>query len=995
MHLGLGRFKSAVITGLFALGIGLSVLVPLTQGTAAAQGEKYYQITPTDIRAEGGILREAVKLTCAGGLYGGGTCAGGFTYLGFPPTAGRPQAVCHGTLYLFTGNFPYTQGELDADATFNDPANTALKNAHDAGLISAQDICPDPPDVAVNPVTVTNADLYGPDGACVPKGADLLPKDAGYCSSHGGVPLVPGPGGVFVNPGPGGGGTTPPPSCPPISGVGGTYVTSTKKCAYLKSQFPGGTCPAGTTEGDYYGSNPNNPQPACLGDPTTPAGGTGAEPDSCPIGTDTPMRWAMCPIYAGMDALATGLDKVIDEYMSTGNDLFEQKQSNYKNAWGTFRTFGISLVVIAGLVMVISEALGIQLLDAYTARKVAPRLFVGVIGIAFSWDLAQFLCFLFDGLGHSAGTVIYQAFNTSAQQTGVGTAISAAVTQLGAVAGAAGYAYLLGPAGLLSLVGTLVLGMLIGFVVLIARQAIIVACVILAPLAIAAYILPNTSKLAKFWWDTFIRMLMLYPIATGLIALCKVLGKYAGDSKLLFSSAAGLLFYFAGYALLPIAFRLTGGLVATLGGIANDRTRGAFDGLKNRRKAATDATKDRMSQRSTAWRADKVAALKNLANNSPDSRLRKFAYGGMARTLGGGKYGNIEARASARRAQEGKIINDQIESGDDAEVRALSVNKQWADNQAMNSVASADGHTYSVGGMRRRNSNGSMEYKTLGGAWASEQNVINAQKRWGNNSFAKQASLAYEMRKASSEDELQGLAQNYRAVAQGRDASGNKIAGAGGGWGLSENQAGGNWMGAAFQNQNKHLEFKRTDWKSGQMSDSGRKQFVDEIYENRGSYNLGQMGSNTIQQLKVAHQDAVAKGDVNQIQRIRAISETFMHDVGRGGGGLGGGAPEAEMAALSAASGGPATGATAVSPGGVVSRSPGATGTPGTSTPEGMRTANTPGAAHVAERVVELARMTGAYTAPSTDEYVHQASGDAHAPAGPSVGGRVNNQQQK
>lgn len=52
----------------------------------------------------------------------------------------------------------------------------------------------------------------------------------------------------------------------------------------------------------------------------------------------------------------------------------------------------------------------------------------------------------------------------------------------------------------------------------------------------------------------------------------------------LVGTVVGVLFFFAGYALLPLAFRLTGGLVAQLGGLANDKSRGAFDRLKKGRQ---------------------------------------------------------------------------------------------------------------------------------------------------------------------------------------------------------------------------------------------------------------------------------------------------------------------------------------------------------------------------------------------------------------------------
>lgn len=320
------------------------------------------------------------------------------------------------------------------------------------------------------------------------------------------------------------------------------------------------------------------------------------EPDPCPVSTNTALRWLYCPVFEGMNVITGGLDYFINQYMSTGNQIYDTQldengqpvESSYQRAWSTFRNLGIGLVVIAGLVMLVSEALGLAIVDAYTVRKVLPRLFIAIVMISISWELTKFIINLFDDLGQSIGSIIYTAFGAPSSGINVAAVLGANFIVVG---GAIGYAWLfLGPIGLLSMLGTLILAMLVAAAVLVLRQGIIIAAVLIAPLAIASYVLPNTAKFFSFWWDTFIKMLMLYPIATGLIALCKVIGNLTmagaadGDPvETLIATIVGILFFFAGYVMLPIAFRLAGGLVATIGGLANDRSRGGFDRLKKGR----------------------------------------------------------------------------------------------------------------------------------------------------------------------------------------------------------------------------------------------------------------------------------------------------------------------------------------------------------------------------------------------------------------------------
>lgn len=437
-----------------------------------------------------------------------------------------------------------------------------------------------------------------------------------------------------------------------------TYSQADKICRAPLN--PDGTCPPPGTKVDggtgagatsaYCQAGTGNAQTPGTTDPAT------EEPDPCPIGKDTSLRWLACPTFEMANTFTKALDDFLEEYLSVGNTIFDGTNPSYQKAWSTFRNFGIGLVVIAGLVMVISEALGLGILDAYTVRKVAPRLFIAVVGISLSWSLMAFVVGFFDDLGHAIGSIIYNSFNVQPKDVSVASVILA--SWFGAPAAGFGAWAILGAGGLLSFVGTLMLAMLVGALVLIARQAIIVAAIILAPLAIAAYVLPNTSKFAKFWWDTLIRMLMLYPIAIGIIALCKVMGKLTFGVDKIGSTIAGFIFFFAGYALLPLAFRLTGGLVATLGGIANDRTRGGFDRLKNYRKGRSAANIEAMK---AGGRFNGGNALSRGFNATTfRAGTKRFGLGGQGRQAMSDRRSILAAQHAKSDAGQAAQFNDNL-----------------------------------------------------------------------------------------------------------------------------------------------------------------------------------------------------------------------------------------------------------------------------------------------------------------------------------------------
>jgi hypothetical protein len=392
--------------------------------------------------------------------------------------------------------------------------------------------------------------------------------------------------------------------------------------------------------------------------------------------------------------------------------------------------------------------------------------------------------------------------------------------------------------------------------------------------------------------------------------------------------------------------------MSTVFSIANDRGRGGFDRLRKFREGQSQKRMgyygQRIGDRTTQARYEAVRKL-----NASAERRGRFAGGAMrfaGRQVAG--LGGIEGKISAINARRGKEIGDEIATGPDGRIRGLTVDMSmgWESAVAQN-LAQVD-------------SKGKRQWKSLGGAWVDEADVIEGHHQWGHDVGAQQAALAYEMRKADTEEKTQELARRYGSLATRQ-------------WGQTDNQASGSWIGAAFENQNQHLEYKSTDWKTGTLSssfkgtdaagkmveDSGLlgEGLVTEAYEKRGSYNLSQMGSNTIEQLKESYKSADlvihgmdAKGNVvnytqeqkaqarDHQEKIEAIAETFMHEYSSGRQiGQEGDTPIPD------------------------SDIPGKT----------TRQASTQGSAHVAERVVDLAKITGVYDKAPAGWY-----GPGHAP---------------
>lgn len=267
-------------------------------------------------------------------------------------------------------------------------------------------------------------------------------------------------------------------------------------------------------------------------------------------------------------------------------DIFaDNDQGNaYHLAWSSSRYFALGLIVIAALLMVVAQAIGSELVDAYTVRKVLPRLLFAAVFVTLSWDVLEFLANLSNDAGNGIRQLIYAPFRDMPHGSGIGGGTLFVLTMLGT-----GGALALGWVGLLSFVVTGLLASLVAVAVLVLRKMVIILLIMIAPFAIAASTLPNTRKAYDKWRETLVAVLVVFPIITAFIAIGRIFSVISFNAAQNMNATGGrtitqimaFIAYFAPYFLITFAFKLAGGTLATLGGIVNDRSKGAFDRLRN------------------------------------------------------------------------------------------------------------------------------------------------------------------------------------------------------------------------------------------------------------------------------------------------------------------------------------------------------------------------------------------------------------------------------
>ena len=411
------------------------------------------------------------------------------------------------------------------------------------------------------------------------------------------------------------------------------------------------------------------------------ADGTGSSPAiNCSVTLFNPLSWFLCPLATALEAVVTELDNEINIYL----DISPAKQNAYStdcsglkgsesqwcgayNAWSVVRNVSLGLIAVFALVAIVSQAMGFEIFDAYTVRKILPRLLVAAIGITLSWPLMMWFIQFTDDVGVGIRQLIYAPFSHYAVQLGGGGQFV-----IGFFGGGA-FIVALGFAGLLSFVATAALAVALAFLVLTLRQMLIVMLVIFAPIAIACYVLPNTQKGWKLWSDSFGKALMMFPLIAAFIAIGRVFAAVNSTNAGSINQVIAFTAYFAPYFLIPFTFRLAGGALGSLAGVVNDRGRGVFDRLKKQRQGIM-SDRFQKAQNNTLWDTNSgIGKVGNKLASWATDPLNNAAYYGRNTVPGLRKRGlKIADHLGAQGLEQSAKLAEEFKGFNDRGLRALT-----------------------------------------------------------------------------------------------------------------------------------------------------------------------------------------------------------------------------------------------------------------------------------------------------------------------------------
>lgn len=293
------------------------------------------------------------------------------------------------------------------------------------------------------------------------------------------------------------------------------------------------------------------------------------------------LSFVICPMLDAAQSFSDWLIGQVENLLSftfqhnLGNST---QRGNVENAWSQIRDLSSVFLVIIMLVMILSQAISYGPFDAYTIRKVMPRLVIAVIAMQLSWSLLEYVTRLFDAFGHGIADLMYHPFGGPSnlqlgkilQSAGIpayagGSVVLASLLAIGTIA-------VLSLPTILLIGWSIVMALLVAFVTLAVRQILIITMVILSPLAILLWILPNTQRYWKLWYDNFTKLLLMFPMIIGMIAAGRIFAYItsSGNNNTLIKFMLILIGYFGPFFMLPKTYKWGGAALSAAGGaIAN------------------------------------------------------------------------------------------------------------------------------------------------------------------------------------------------------------------------------------------------------------------------------------------------------------------------------------------------------------------------------------------------------------------------------------------
>lgn len=248
------------------------------------------------------------------------------------------------------------------------------------------------------------------------------------------------------------------------------------------------------------------------------------------------LGWIICPGAGLFGNVIDGAYGLLTQIIEV-NPIPTDTSSPIYVVWDYFKNLANALFVVFFLVVIFSQLTGVGI-NNYGIKKVLPRIIITAILVNLSYIICTLAVDVSNVLGNSFqgffkniqdiaienGTISDAAGGASvsgivAAMLGIGTAAGAVFAGAVVYGGIGGVIWVLLPVLLSGLIAVIS-----AVITMAARQALIFLLVLISPVALIAYMLPNTEKWFQKWYHTLAQMLFFYPMFSILYGASQLAG---------------------------------------------------------------------------------------------------------------------------------------------------------------------------------------------------------------------------------------------------------------------------------------------------------------------------------------------------------------------------------------------------------------------------------------------------------------------------------------
>lgn len=262
--------------------------------------------------------------------------------------------------------------------------------------------------------------------------------------------------------------------------------------------------------------------------------------------------WLICP---GQNLITTILNSFLGFIGDSLKWTFlSDNTESVREIWQDFLNIANIVFAIAFMVMIYSMATSTGLSN-YDIKKMLPRLIV----VAIAVNISFYICGALVDLSNIAGQGVYDLLVSRMEgETGLVFAVNLVTGAVGIIAAAIAIIFLGGAA----IIGLLIILLAVSF-----RQVALMLLVIVSPVAMALYTLPNTEKWGKRWFSLFFNMLIVYPMFMAVWGGAQLVSNIVSNTN----GALGIVPFITSIlcsiapalAILPL-FKMSGGLLGSV-----------------------------------------------------------------------------------------------------------------------------------------------------------------------------------------------------------------------------------------------------------------------------------------------------------------------------------------------------------------------------------------------------------------------------------------------